>query len=138
MRRRIVIAMALMLQPSLIIADEPTTALDVTTQKEIFNPIEQLERDLSISFVVISHNLNLIGERWDRVYVLYAGHIVESGPSERILEQPLHPYARGLLASIPRLDASQSSLRAIPGEVQDLTNLPNGCFLAPLLFSNQH
>lgn len=130
MRQRIVIAMALILNPSLIIADEPTTALDVTTQKEIFNLIEKLKEDLSISFIIISHDLYLIGERCDRIYVMYAGQIVESGKSINIFDKPLHPYTYGLLASIPKLDGNDKELFTIEGEVQNLVDLPSGCFFS--------
>jgi oligopeptide/dipeptide ABC transporter ATP-binding protein len=131
MRQRVVIAMALILNPSLIIADEPTTALDVTTQKEIFNLIEKLKEELSVSFIVISHDLHLIGERCDRIYVMYSGQIVESGSSLAIFDHPLHPYTIGLLNSIPELGSNIQELTTIEGEVQNLTDLPQGCFFSP-------
>jgi oligopeptide/dipeptide ABC transporter ATP-binding protein len=128
MRQRIVIALALLLKPKIIIADEPTTALDVTTQKEIFNLIEWLKQEFSISFIVISHDLNLLGERCDRIYVMYSGQIVEAGSSEEIFQHPLHPYTRGLLNSVPGLDGREEKLSIIRGEVQNLMELPRGCF----------
>ena len=128
MRQRIVIALSLLLKPKIIIADEPTTALDVTTQKEIFNLIEWLKQEYSISFIVISHDLNLLGERCDRIYVMYSGQVVEAGSSEEIFQRPLHPYTRGLLNSVPRLDGAEENLSTIRGEVQNLMELPHGCF----------
>ncbi len=128
MRQRIVIALALLLEPRIIIADEPTTALDVTTQKEIFNLIEWLKEELSICFIVISHDLNLLGERCDRIYVMYSGQVVEAGTSEEIFRNPRHPYTRGLISSVPRLDGGEERLSIIPGEVQNLMALPRGCF----------
>ena len=130
MRQRVVIAMALILNPSLIIADEPTTALDVTTQKEIFNLIEKLKEDLSLSFIVISHDLYLIGERCDRIYVMYSGQIVESGNSVDIFERPFHPYTVGLLNSIPKLAPGIGELETIEGDVQNLMDLPKACFFS--------
>jgi len=132
MRQRVVLAMALILNPSLVIADEPTTALDVTTQKEIFNLIEKLKEELSISFIIISHDLYLIGERCDRVYVMYSGQIVESGSSTEIFKNPFHPYTKGLLNSIPKLDSNinEHELDTIKGEVQNLIDLPEGCFFS--------
>jgi peptide/nickel transport system ATP-binding protein len=130
MRQRVVIALALLLNPAIIIADEPTTALDVTTQKEIFNLIEWLKQELSISFIVISHDLNLLGERCDRIYVMYSGQIVESASSTEIFRHPLHPYTSGLLDSIPKLDGEEQELSIISGEVQNLMDLPKGCFFS--------
>jgi peptide/nickel transport system ATP-binding protein/oligopeptide transport system ATP-binding protein len=130
MRQRVVIAMSLLLNPSLIIADEPTTSLDVTTQKEIFNLIEKLKEELSISFIVISHDLYLIGERCDRIYVMYSGEIVESGYSHDIFDKPLHPYTAGLFESIPKLDLVSEELGTIKGEVQNLMDLADECFFS--------
>lgn len=132
MRQRVVLAMALILNSSLVIADEPTTALDVTTQKEIFNLIEKLKEESSISFIIISHDLYLIGERCDRVYVMYSGQIVESGSSADIFNDPFHPYTKGLLDSMPKLDPniSEYELGTIKGEVQNLMDLPEGCFFS--------
>ncbi len=130
MRQRVVIAMALVLNPSLIIADEPTTALDVTTQKGIFDLIESLREDLGLSFVIISHDLYLIGERCDRIYVMYSGQVVEGGKSDQIFSEPLHPYTRGLMQSIPSVNSGRERLPTIPGEVQNLMDLPRGCFFS--------
>ena len=128
MRQRVVIAMAIILGSSLVIADEPTTALDVTTQRELFDLNEILKEELGISFIVISHDLYLIAERCDRIYVMYSGEIVESGSSEDIFNDPLHPYTQGLLRAIPGLAPDIDKLGTIDGEVQDLMNLPVGCF----------
>ena len=128
MRQRVVIAMAIILGASLVIADEPTTALDVTTQREIFDLNEILKEELGISFIVISHDLYLIAERCDRIYVMYSGEIVETGSSEEIFNNPLHPYTKGLLKAIPGLSPDIEKLGTIDGEVQDLMNLPEGCF----------
>ena len=123
MRQRIVITMALLMEPNIIIADEPTTALDVTTQKEIFNMIEKIRNDMSISFLVISHDLYLIAERCDRIIVMYGGQIVEVGKSDAVFSNPLHPYTNALIKSIPRLSFGQEKLKIIKGEVLDLINL---------------
>jgi oligopeptide/dipeptide ABC transporter ATP-binding protein len=131
MRQRVAIAMAMLLRPSIIIADEPTTALDVTTQKEIFNLIEKMREELSMSFLVISHDLRLISERCDRIYVMYSGQVIESGSSGEIFDRPLNPYTQGLLDSIPSLDPDVKELKTIDGEVQNLADLPKGCFFAP-------
>lgn len=131
MRQRVVIGMALICRPSIVIADEPTTALDVTVQKEILDLIEELRTDLDISIIVISHDLYLIAERCDRVYVMYAGEIAECARSEEIFDSPLHPYTKGLLTAIPKLGGTVKRLQTIRGEVQDLTNLPRGCFFSP-------
>ena len=128
MRQRVVISMALILKPSLIIADEPTTALDVTTQREIFNLIEDLKETSGISFLVISHDLYLIAERCDRIYVMYAGQIVEMATAQELFKKPLHPYTKGLLNSIPKLSYSDEQLKAIKGEIPSLMNLPKGCY----------
>lgn len=128
MRQRVVISMALILKPSLIIADEPTTALDVTTQKEIFNLIENLRENAGISFLIISHDLYLIAERCDRIYVMYAGQIVEMASAQELFKNPLHPYTKGLLNSIPKLTYSEEYLKTIKGEIPSLMNLPEGCF----------
>lgn len=130
MRQRIVITMALIngTKGSLIIADEPTTALDVTTQKDIFNLIEKLREEMGLTFIVISHDLYLISERCDRVYVMYSGEIVEEANSTDLFTNPLHPYTRGLIKSIPGFSSNVEKLDTIRGEVQDLVNLPKGCF----------
>lgn len=129
MRQRVIIAMSIILNPLLILADEPTTALDVTTQKEIFNLIEELRTNNNKSFLIISHDLYLIGERCDRVYVMYAGQIVENTSSYELFNNPLHPYTINLLKSTPSLIKNPERLEVITGEIPNLSNLPeNGCF----------
>jgi len=128
MRQRVVIAMALACEPSVVIADEPTTALDVTIQAQILELMQQLQEDLGIAIVLITHDLGVVAEMCDEVVVMYAGRIAESGPVERIFNQPTHPYTRGLLASIPRLTTPRKAeLPVIEGMVPSLADLPNGC-----------
>jgi oligopeptide transport system ATP-binding protein len=128
MRQRAMIAMALLCQPELLIADEPTTALDVTVQAQILSLIAELKQAGKTSFVVITHDLGVIAGLCDRVLVMYAGRIVESGPVRDIFKSPQHPYTAGLLASMPRLDETDSTrLTAIPGQPPNLQRLPPGC-----------
>ncbi len=128
MRQRVVIAMALACEPSVVIADEPTTALDVTIQAQILELMQQLQRDLGIAIVLITHDLGVVAEMCDEVVVMYAGRVAESGPVERIFEHPTHPYTRGLLASIPRLTTPRKAkLPVIEGMVPSLADLPSGC-----------
>ncbi|GAB5559276.1 MAG: ABC transporter ATP-binding protein [Synoicihabitans sp.] len=128
MRQRVVIAMALACEPSVVIADEPTTALDVTIQAQILELMKQLQRDLGIAIVLITHDLGVVAETCDEVVVMYAGRVAESGPVERIFDHPSHPYTRGLLASIPRLSTPRKSkLPVIEGMVPSLADLPSGC-----------
>ncbi len=128
MRQRIVIAMALACEPSVVIADEPTTALDVTIQAQILELMQQLQRDLGIAIVLITHDLGVVAETCDDVVVMYAGRVAESGPVESIFDSPTHPYTRGLLASIPRLTTPRKAkLPVIEGMVPSLADLPSGC-----------
>jgi oligopeptide/dipeptide ABC transporter ATP-binding protein len=127
MRQRVLIALALMCQPKLLIADEPTTALDVTVEAEILALLEELRRELGMAMLLISHNLSVIGRISERIAVMYAGRIMEEGPTRALLEAPRHPYTRALLASVPRGSKSDGPLPAIPGEPPDLANLPPGC-----------
>ncbi len=128
MRQRVVIAMALACEPKVVIADEPTTALDVTIQAQILELMQQLQRDLGLAIVLITHDLGVVAEMCDEVVVMYAGRIAESGPVERIFNHPTHPYTRGLLASIPRLTTPRKSeLPVIEGMVPSLADLPEGC-----------
>jgi oligopeptide/dipeptide ABC transporter ATP-binding protein len=126
MRQRVMIAMALLLQPKLVIADEPTTALDVTIQAQILELLQDLCRD-NTGLLLITHDMGVIWEMCDRVAVMYASYIVETAPVKELFEHPLHPYTRGLLASIPSLYHGGGPLPHIPGQVPSLLNPPQGC-----------
>jgi oligopeptide/dipeptide ABC transporter ATP-binding protein len=130
MRQRVMIAIALACRPPLVIADEPTTALDVTVQAQILDLLRDMKREFDLSLLLITHDLGVIAETADRVAVMYAGRIVEEGPVRDIFRRPLHPYTRGLLASIPG-DVGGRRLRAIDGVVPNLAALPPGCAFAP-------
>jgi oligopeptide/dipeptide ABC transporter ATP-binding protein len=128
MRQRVMIAMALACDPAVLIADEPTTALDVTIQAQILELIDGLKRQLGMSVLLITHDLGVVAETAERVAVLYAGRVVESGSVEEIFRSPLHPYTRGLLLSMPGgLVEPRAPLRVIPGRVPDLFEIPEGC-----------
>ena len=128
MRQRVVIAIALACKPALVIADEPTTALDVTIQAQILDLMKNLQREMGMSIVLITHDLGVIAEVCDEVVVMYAGRIAERGPVLEIFENPKHPYTRGLLQSIPRLDSPRKvKLNTIEGMVPGLLDLPTGC-----------
>ena len=130
--QRVMIAMALAQSPDLLIADEPTTALDVTTQKEILELIDAIAKRRSMAVLLITHNLGIVEDHCDYVYVMYAGEVVEQGRVERIMSLPYHPYTRGLLAAIPRIDAPKgAALADIPGTVPPAWNWPKGCAFAP-------
>ena len=131
MRQRVMIAMALLCNPRVLIADEPTTALDVTIQAQIMELIEELKQDLNMSVILITHDLGVVAGTTDRVAVMYAGKIVEQGTTEEVFTTPQHPYTRGLLNSVPRLDQQQPKLDAIPGLPPDLSALPTGCPFHP-------
>jgi peptide/nickel transport system ATP-binding protein len=132
MRQRVMIAAALACRPPLVIADEPTTALDVTVQAQTLDLLRRLKHEFDVSLLLITHDLGVIAETADRVAVMYAGRIVEEGPVRDLFERPLHPYTQGLLRSIPGAVASaQSRLHAIDGVVPSLANLPSGCAFAP-------
>ncbi|MBP0460758.1 ABC transporter ATP-binding protein [Streptomyces montanisoli] len=131
MRQRIMIAMALALEPSLIIADEPTTALDVTVQAQVMDLLAELRRELHMGLILITHDLGVVADVADRIAVMYAGKIVETAPVHDIYKAPAHPYTRGLLDSIPRLDQKGSELYAIKGLPPNLLNIPPGCSFHP-------
>ena len=132
MRQRVMIAMALSCEPKLIIADEPTTALDVTIQAQILELMKDLTRRLGVALIIITHNLGVVARYADRVYVMYAGKIVEKGSARQIYHNPSHPYTIGLLASVPRLDHKRGTkLVPIVGQPPDLTLLDQGCAFRP-------
>jgi len=127
MRQRVMIAMALSCNPNLLIADEPTTALDVTIQAQILDLLAGLQERLGMALLLITHDLGVVAEQADEVVILYAGRIVERASVMDIFTRPLHPYTRGLLDSLPKLGARGERLRAIPGSPPPLTKLPSGC-----------
>jgi peptide/nickel transport system ATP-binding protein/oligopeptide transport system ATP-binding protein len=131
MRQRVMIAMALACNPSLLIADEPTTALDVTIQAQILDLIGKLKQDTGASVMLITHDLGVIAETADRVIVMYAGQIVETGDVDTIFDRPMHPYTSGLLQSIPRLTEDKDRLHSIEGIVPSPFDMPKGCRFAP-------
>ncbi|HZS86240.1 MAG TPA: ABC transporter ATP-binding protein [Chloroflexota bacterium] len=130
MRQRIVIAMALAAQPTLLLADEPTTALDVIIQAEILRLIDRLRRDRGMSLLLVSHDLGVVASVCEQIGVMYAGELVEIGPTQQLLASPRHPYTRGLLESLPEA-GDQGRLRPIPGAPPDPAARPSGCAFAP-------
>jgi oligopeptide/dipeptide ABC transporter ATP-binding protein len=130
MRQRVMIAIALACRPPLVIADEPTTALDVTVQAQILDLLREMKREFDVSLLLITHDLGVIAETADRVAIMYAGRIIEQGPVRDIFNRPLHPYTRGLLASMPG-GAAGTRLKAIDGAVPNLAALPPGCAFEP-------
>jgi oligopeptide/dipeptide ABC transporter ATP-binding protein len=131
MRQRVMIAMALSCEPKLLIADEPTTALDVTTQAQVMEQIVKLQEQFRMSVVLVTHDLGVVAESCQRAIVMYCGSIIENAPIDALFARPRHPYTRGLLDSIPRLrDARLDELPIIPGTVPDLLALPEGCRFA--------
>jgi peptide/nickel transport system ATP-binding protein len=125
------IAMALSCQPKLLIADEPTTALDVTIQAQVLQLLKGIQREMGMSVMLITHDLGVVAEIADRVAVMYAGRILEYGPLEAIFNKMRNPYTRGLMGSIPQLTEKKNRLNAIPGQVPDPMNLPLGCKFHP-------
>jgi peptide/nickel transport system ATP-binding protein len=131
MRQRVMIAMALINSPDLIIADEPTTALDVTTQAQILALIKTLQEDFGSAVIMITHDLGVVAETADEVVVMYGARIVEQGPVDAIFSQPRHPYTWGLMGSLPRLDVAVERLEQIPGQPPSLLRPPSGCRFHP-------
>jgi oligopeptide transport system ATP-binding protein len=131
MRQRIVIAMALLTKPKLLIADEPTTALDVTIQAQILDLFNDLTAEMNTALVMITHDLGVVAGLADRVAVMYAGRIVEEAPVDELFENPAHPYTAALHASIPRPDQDVDQLAVIPGRPPNLQHLPKGCSFSP-------
>jgi oligopeptide/dipeptide ABC transporter ATP-binding protein len=131
MQQRVMIAMALASEPRLLVADEPTTALDVTIQAQILELLLDLKKRLGMSILLITHNLGIVGDMADRVAVMYAGQVVELAPALDLLRRPLHPYTRALMNSVPKLSGGLKRLLAIPGTVPSLGDFPPGCRFAP-------
>ena len=131
MQQRVMIAMALASEPKLLVADEPTTALDVTIQAQILELLRDLKQRLGMAILLITHNLGIVGDMADRVAVMYAGQIVELSPARELLRRPLHPYTRALMNSVPKLRGDTARLSAIPGNVPRLGDFPPGCRFAP-------
>ncbi|MFF7773221.1 ABC transporter ATP-binding protein [Streptomyces tanashiensis] len=131
MRQRIMIAMALALEPDLIIADEPTTALDVTVQAQVMDLLAELQQEYNMGLILITHDLGVVADVADKIAVMYAGRIVEQAPVHELYKRPAHPYTRGLLDSIPRLDQKGQELYAIKGLPPNLLKVPSGCAFNP-------
>lgn len=131
MRQRILIATALLCQPMLLIADEPTTALDVSMQAQILGLLKQLQRQHGTTLMVITHDFGVVAELCDQVMVMYGGQVMENGPVRAVLQQPQHPYTQGLLASMPTLKKTGEQLYSMPGDSPDPINLPHGCPFEP-------
>ncbi len=131
MRQRVMIAMALACSPELLIADEPTTALDVTIQAQILSLMNRLKQKTNTAIMLITHDLGVVAQMADHVIVMYAGKVVESAPVEELFERPLHPYTQGLLASVPNVSQEGKKLYTIPGTVPSPADLPRGCYFAP-------
>ena len=131
MQQRVMIAMALASRPRLLVADEPTTALDVTVQAQILQLLSSLQKQFGMAMLLITHNLGLVAAVAHRVCVMYAGRIVEAGPVESVLHRPAHPYTRALLAAVPRLEGTEGAVQGIDGSVPDPRELPPGCAFHP-------
>ena len=131
MRQRVVIAIALACDPKVLIADEPTTALDVTIQAQILDLMKKIQEEKGMSILMITHDLGVVAEMCTRAIVMYAGEIVEEAPIDELFNAPQHPYTKGLIASVPKLGSGVKVLPSIPGSVPDLSSLPSGCRFAP-------
>jgi oligopeptide/dipeptide ABC transporter ATP-binding protein len=131
MRQRMMIGLALSLKASIIIADEPTTSLDVIVEAQFMDLLRELQRELNLTMILISHNIGLVAEMADRVAVMYAGRIAELAPAERLFEEPRHPYAEGLLKSVPNLELDDTFLYRMEGSLPSLGNMPQGCRFNP-------
>lgn len=135
MRQRIMIAMSLLCQPRLLIADEPTTALDVTVQAQILQLLHEVREEFGTAIILITHDLGIVADTCDRTLVMYGGQIMEEGPTGALFEAPSHPYTLGLLRAVPRLDRDDDSLTTIAGEPPDMSRLPSGCPFSPRCFA---
>jgi peptide/nickel transport system ATP-binding protein len=131
MRQRVMIALAIALNPTIVVADEPTTALDVIVQAKILDLLNALRDSYGMALILITHDLSIVMERSDGIIIMYAGQIMEYAPSDEVYQNPQHPYAQGLLKSIPNIELSDQKLEAIPGSPPDLLNPPDGCRFWP-------
>ena len=131
MRQRIMIGMGLILNPDLLIADEPTTALDVIVEAQFLDLLNELRADFNLTILLISHNLGIVAQMADRITVMYGGRIAETGVSSDVFANPMHPYTQGLLASIPNIQLEQPELKTMPGAPPDLVDPPHGCVFNP-------
>jgi oligopeptide/dipeptide ABC transporter ATP-binding protein len=131
MRQRIMIGLGLILRPDLLIADEPTTALDVIVEAQFLDLLADLGKQFNLTIILITHNLGNVAQLADRITVMYGGHIAEIAPATMLFEDPLHPYTKGLLASIPNIKLEQPKLETMPGSPPDLVNPPSGCVFHP-------
>ena len=131
MRQRVMIALAIACNPSLVIADEPTTALDVTIQAQVLDLLEVMRTELNLAMLFITHDLEVVGDFCERAVIMYAGDVVESGGSDAVVDAPVHPYTRGLLDAVPHKDGSTEELTPIPGTVPQIGDWPAGCRFAP-------
>ena len=131
MRQRVMIAMSLLCKPDLLIADEPTTALDVTVQAQIMGLLGDLQKDFGMATILITHDLGVVAGFCERVLVMYGGRVMEQGPTEPLFAQPTHPYTRGLLAAVPRVDDQDATMKAIPGNPPNMAAPPEGCPFRP-------
>ncbi|MGC9325453.1 MAG: ABC transporter ATP-binding protein [Desulfomonilia bacterium] len=131
MRQRIMIGMGLILNPDLLIADEPTTSLDVIVEAQFLDLLDDLRKRFNLTIILITHNLGNVAQLADRITVMYGGTIAEIGPAQTIFDNPLHPYTQGLLASIPNIKLEQASLKTMPGSPPDLVDIPSGCVFHP-------
>jgi oligopeptide/dipeptide ABC transporter ATP-binding protein len=131
MRQRIMIGLGLILQPDLLIADEPTTALDVVVEAQFLDLLADLQKKFNLTIILITHNLGNVAQLADRITVMYGGNMVEVAEAQSIFENPLHPYTQGLLASIPNIKLEQPKLQTMPGSPPDLVNPPSGCVFHP-------
>jgi oligopeptide transport system ATP-binding protein len=131
MRQRVMIAMAIALDPKILIADEPTTALDVTVQAQVMDLLKDLQRETGMGLVLITHDLGVVNEVADKVAVMYAGAAVETGTVDDVFSRPAHPYTEGLMSSIPQVEAKGGRLQPITGQPPNLARIPSGCSFHP-------
>jgi oligopeptide transport system ATP-binding protein len=131
MRQRVMIAMALLCKPDLLIADEPTTALDVTVQAQIMGLLSDLQQEFGMATILITHDLGVVAGFCERVLVMYGGRVMEQGPTDPLFASPTHPYTRGLLAAVPRVDDDDATMKAIPGNPPNMADPPAGCPFRP-------